>query len=193
MSSILRAFIRRNRGLGLMFEAPPEYKISGPVMEKDEFRGHINQVALTTEKSFTAAASNALRAASPEAVVYGELRLEEGVLDILNHSLSGHLIMTSLHAVSAGAAVERFLAMACAGNPQLRAYCASTLATSFRGCLHQNLVTENGRKTLQLTWLEPSDTVRAAIFRDACHTLDEQAELQQNKRNAKANILKSMT
>ena len=180
MTSLLKERIFQKGGTAVTFEAPPEYDISGALInEGNNVSGFINQIAVATEKDFSKAAAISLRMASPNVVMYGEIRSEHGVREIISNSLSSHVVMTTIHGCDISASIRRFLDMAVAGRPDYREYYARMFSDSFKFCLHQRLIQDSHGKTqLCLTQLENDEEVRQMLYRGNFNSLREVVERQ---------------
>lgn len=181
--SLLRERVRMGRGNAVMFEAPSEYVLHGPVLGKDgEISGHVNQVSLLSERDFPEAAALSLRMASPATVMYGEIRVEDGVRDILSNALSSHLVMTTLHGLDIMSSLRRLLDKAVAGRPDYREYYGRILSEAFTLCIHQKLLYSGGKIFMNFSCLEADDECRAALYRGDMRQIPDMVMLQKSRR-----------
>ncbi|ASS74962.1 hypothetical protein CIG75_08165 [Tumebacillus algifaecis] len=140
---------RQDAGLNLStLENPVEVKLPG-----------INQVEIQprTGLSFGVALRSVLRQ-DPDVLMIGEIRDEESAEVAARASLTGHLVLTSLHSESAVLALLRLIDLGV--PPQM-------VATAIRGVVGQRLVeTKEGRKAV-FECLPMTESIRQALYRHA--------------------------
>jgi len=152
----------QNAGINLStLENPVEIKMPG-----------INQVEIHQRAGLTfATALRSILRQDPDVLMIGEIRDAETAEAAARASLTGHLVLTSLHSGSAIGALLRLLNLGV--SPQL-------LATAVRGVVGQRLVeTRNGRRAV-FECVPMTDALRQGLY----HGVDAQELTARAKREA---------
>jgi len=136
-SSILDARLQKIGGVAVTIEDPPEVHLNGM-----RGKGHCVQIRASRRTGgFKEHLVRTLRA-NPDMILLGEVREEAAAVEAVNASLNGHLIVTTIHAGSVIAAIERLAALAAQQNP---AEAQRKLSNGLRMVIWQNLeMAENG-------------------------------------------------
>ena len=176
-ASLIRERARRNGEHVATFESPVEYHIDGP-----QGKGYVFQTTLNNEREYAFAADISLRMASPAAVFYGEIRAEHGVQQICSNAMSSHVVITTLHASDVVSGVMRFFNFLLGGKAEYKEYYAKMFSDVFSLCVHQKLVERNGKRMLELDWLERTDQVVSSIYHGGFHELTDVLHQQRTRR-----------
>jgi len=136
-SSILDARLQRIGGVAVTIEDPPEANLNGP-----RGKGRCMQIRASRRTGgFKEHLVRTLRM-NPDMILLGEVREEAAAIEAVNASLNGHLIITTIHAGSVVAAIERMATLASQSNP---VETQRKLANGLRMVIWQNLeLTDNG-------------------------------------------------
>jgi len=172
-SALLADYLYRYGDLAITIEDPPELPLSGPYGE----HGQCFQLAVENDE-WEDSLKMALRY-RPRYMFVGELRVPGAAFHALRAAVSGHLVITTMHAGSVEQALEGLVTMATEHAGGL----ASTLvADSLLAVIHQRLILQ-----LQVTTLFPSsslgDPIRANIRDRKFGILTSYIHQQEAKRN----------
>jgi twitching motility protein PilU len=127
-------------------------------------RSIINQREVGVDtRSFHAALKNTLRQA-PDVVLIGEIRDRETMEHALAFADTGHLVLSTLHAINANQALDRIINM----FPQeRRPQLLQTLGNNLKACVSQRLVrTVDGQRRAAVEVMLGTPTVRDLIHRN---------------------------
>jgi twitching motility protein PilU len=127
-------------------------------------RSIINQREVGVDtRSFHAALKNTLRQA-PDVVLIGEIRDRETMEHALAFADTGHLVLSTLHAINANQALDRIINM----FPQeRRPQLLQTLGNNLKACVSQRLVgTVDGQRRAAVEVMLGTPTIRDLIHRN---------------------------
>lgn len=182
ISALIVDRLKQDNGVCLTIEDPPEMPLEGL-----HGQGRCYQVEVHGG-NFAAPCRQSLRMA-PNYLFLGEIRDAESAIEALRASLSGHLVYATIHAYSAGGAVERLHSMTASivGSDDA----ASMISQGLAAILHQEMLFTRMRPTLnvQMLWLHSGDMtgVRTQIGRKQFNMID--AEVRAQALKAKAGTL----
>jgi len=136
--SILDARLHKVGGVAVTIEDPPEANLDGV-----RGAGYCMQVRASRRTGgYKEHIVRTLRA-NPDMILLGEVREEAAAVEVVNASLNGHLIITTMHAGGVTGAIERLVSLAASSNP---AEVHRKLAGGLRMVIWQNLTkTGNGQ------------------------------------------------
>ena len=117
-SAILRTRLERIGGIGLAIEDPPEVDLNGPV----GLGGRCIQISASRQMGgYREPLVLALRS-NPDIIFLGEVREENAASEVVQASINGHLIISTIHAASVGSAIERLATLASGDRDPRAAY-----------------------------------------------------------------------
>lgn len=116
-----------------------------------------------------------LRFASPNIVLYGEIRDGKAAAEAIRAALSGHFVIITTHSAGIAEAVERLVFYA---SEETGAAATMHLATALSCIIHQRLEGGTGKLQLYADFLFATDSVKAKIRERQYHTLDNDIEQQ---------------
>lgn len=131
LAALAQERLRRRSGLLVSLEDPIEYTIRAPAGSLVRQR----QIGVHA-RDFTTGLRDALRE-DPDVLLVGEMRDPESIALAVTAAETGHLVLASLHARNASAAIER---MVDAYPPERQGQIRVQLAGAFEGAVHQELV-----------------------------------------------------
>lgn len=165
-------------GLAITIEDPVELPLQGEY--GPEGHGRCYQCDNINEMGGVAATGAAiLRFGSPNIVMYGEIRDGKAAAEAIRASLSGHLIIITLHSYGIKEAIERLIGYATEAIGQAA---WSQLATALSCVIHQRLEGDKGNEKLQLYYefLFVTDGIKGKIRLQQLHTLETEIAQQRD-------------
>lgn len=157
-------------GLAVTIEDPVELPLQG--VYGPEGHGRCYQCADITQMGGVAATgASVLRFASPNIIMYGEIRDGKTAAEAIRAGLSGHLVLATLHSQGIKEGIERMVAYA---TEAIGPAASLQLATSLSCVIHQRLEGEKSSDKLQLYYefLFVTDGIRGKIRNQQLHTLE---------------------
>lgn len=160
LSSLFREYAYIYGGRYVTCEDPPEFPLNG----KHGDAGRISQLNIKKYGGLAGAMVECLRL-GPSAIMPGEARKPEEVVEVLNAACNGHVVVTSAHANDPGSAIDRLvsLAQASIGLDSAR----NQLANGLAAIIHQTMVIDKvtRRRTYDVDYLFFGDNqgLRSAI------------------------------
>lgn len=145
--AFFEAWLRRYGGTGVTLEDPIE--IPMPPYRREEDRGvlresFIHQIEVyqgnhagSFKKNFKLGVQRAFRMASPNVLLFGELRESQGAYSLLNMALTNCLVFTTIHGTNLIQSLERF-SMFCR-QEENEEIVNQTLSQAFVGAIFQKL------------------------------------------------------
>ncbi len=110
-SAILKSRLEYIGGVAIAIEDPPEINLQGKVG-----KGRCVQVRASRRTGgYKEPLVRSLRS-NPDLIFLGEVREEEAAVEVIEASLNGHTIISTIHASSISTAVERLASLATAGR-----------------------------------------------------------------------------
>lgn len=132
---LLKDYLIRRGGLLFTCEDPIEYQLQGALSDNS----FCLQYEVKDDADWTPAIKRAMRA-RPDYILVGEIRTPEAAEQFLQASMSGHLVVTTVHAGTAEDAVSAVVQMA---ERKIGASARAILSETLVGALSQKL-TKNG-------------------------------------------------
>ena len=146
--SLLNGFLNHYGGIAVTIEDPPEMMLSG----RRGIAGNCFQLKLEKGETFGQALESALRY-RPNYILMGEIRRAEDAAQALRAAMSGHLVITTLHAGSVVEAINQILTLTAKADDNV-GFAREQLAAGIAGILHQKLdaISDRaGQTTMRLT------------------------------------------
>ena len=143
ISCLLRKYLEREGGFAYTIEDPPEMPLDGVYQAKRGGLGLCKQTE-PPNGNWGEAIKSALRSC-PRYVMVGEVRTPETASNVLRAGISGHIVLSTIHANSVSDAINSLLKYSAASglNEELA---ADLLSRGILAVIHQKL---NGTKVLQ--------------------------------------------
>lgn len=133
-AALLQSRLRKHGGMAVAIEDPPEINMHGPVGP-----GWCEQVPARRDRGgYKEHLIGALRD-NPDMILLGEVRDEATANEVVNASCNGHFIISTLHAHSVEAAIERLSGLASSGSGLGVAPTNSKLAMGLKMVIWQHL------------------------------------------------------
>lgn len=146
-AALLRSRLLRFGGIAVAIEDPPEINMHGPVGE-----GWCEQIPARRDRGgYKEHLIGALRD-NPDMILLGEVRDEPTANEVVNASNNGHMIISTLHAQSVEAAIERLSGLASTGSGLGTGPTNSKLAMGLRVVIWQQLVRRVDGQGHTLEW-----------------------------------------
>lgn len=146
--SLLREYLLGYGDVAVTIEDPPEMMLDG---DHGNF-GKCFQLMLENGQTFGSALVDALRY-TPRYIFLGELRKPEDASEALRAAISGHLVISTIHAGNAEEAINSMIKLASSADGKVD-FARDQLANGLAGVIHQKfLVNESRRKQLRLETL----------------------------------------
>lgn len=145
--SLLREYLLSYGDIAVTIEDPPEMLLDG---QHGPF-GQCFQVKLGPGETFGKALVSALRY-TPKYIFLGELRKADDAGQALRAAISGHLVITTIHAGNVEEAIQSMLKLTASGDESLD-FAQTLLADGLAGVIHQQLLTKGGKKRLKIEQL----------------------------------------
>ena len=139
--SILNAYLHSFGDIAVTIEDPPEMMLNGPRGKA----GHCFQLKLGPEESFGDALERSMRY-TPKYILMGEIRRAHDASQALRAAISGHLVLTTIHAGNVVEAINSILTLTARADDNVN-FAREQLANGLAGVIHQRLLTHrtNGR------------------------------------------------
>jgi Tfp pilus assembly pilus retraction ATPase PilT len=138
--SILNAYLHSFGNIAVTIEDPPEMMLNGP---RGKF-GHCFQLKLGPDESFGDALERAMRY-TPKYILLGEIRRAHDASQALRAAISGHLVLTTIHAGNVIEAINSLLTLTARADDNI-GFAREQLANGLAGVIHQQLVTQRGER-----------------------------------------------
>ncbi|OXR48028.1 twitching motility protein PilT [Pusillimonas sp. T2] len=146
-AALLQSRLVRHGGLAVAIEDPPEINMHGPVGD-----GWCEQVPARRDRGgYKEHLVGALRD-NPDMILLGEVRDEATATEVVNASCNGHMIISTLHAQSVEAAIERLSGLASSGSGLGTAPTNAKLAMGLQAVIWQHLVRRADGQGYTLEW-----------------------------------------
>lgn len=161
--ALLREYLLAFGDIAVTIEDPPEMMLNGP---HGNF-GRCFQLRLEEGETFGSALVSALRY-TPRYIFLGELRKASDASQALRAAISGHLVITTIHAGSIEEAINSMIKLTSAGEESVE-FSRDLLANGLAGVIHQRLVRPKGsarRKLVVRTLFFGEDQGLRAMVRD---------------------------
>lgn len=178
-SALMVERLTRYGGLGVTIEDPIELPLQGAYGENHH--GQCYQFSQVSKMGGMGdAGALSLRFASPNIILYGEIRDANAAKEAIRAALSGHLIITTIHSAGIAETVERLAAYA-AEEKSDTAY--SLLANGLSVIIHQELVMNEDNSQVQLfaEALYMNEGIRAKIRAKETHTIYSEVTQQKSR------------
>src|SRR5690606_13984616 len=136
--AILRARLERLGGIAIAIEDPPEVPLNGPVGI-----GRCMQIRASRRTGgYKEHLTRSLRA-NPDMIFLGEVREEAAAREVVEASLNGHLIISTVHAGGVVATIERLASLASGNGPTAPTF--NKLANGLQAVIWQALERDAGQ------------------------------------------------
>lgn len=145
--SLLREYMLHFGDIAVTIEDPPEMHLSG---QHGNF-GRCFQLKLERGETFGSALVSALRY-TPRYILIGEIRKPEDAREVLRAAISGHLVISTIHAGSIEEAINSLVKLTASGDSTAE-FARDMLANGLAGVIHQKLVRTRGKRMLKVRTL----------------------------------------
>ena len=136
--SLINAYLHTFGNIAVTIEDPPEMMLNGP---RGKF-GHCFQLKLGSEETFGDALERSMRY-TPKYILMGEIRRSHDASQALRAAISGHLVITTIHAGNVIEAINSLLTLTSAGESNVD-FAREQLSNGLAGVIHQRLVDTRG-------------------------------------------------
>ncbi|WP_310622234.1 ATPase, T2SS/T4P/T4SS family [Flexibacterium corallicola] len=133
--SLLKYYLSTLGNTGITIEDPVEMTLSGPVGKRG---GYCFQTELKSGQSYSDALKVVLRA-HPRFILLGEMREAEDAYAALRAAISGHLVISTIHAGNVQEAIEAMIVLA-ASKGMSETFASSQLSTGLVAVIHQRMM-----------------------------------------------------
>lgn len=175
--SLLQEYLIHYGDMAVTIEDPPELPLDGP---HGRF-GHCLQTPVENG-NFAAAMKDSMRHA-PRYILLGEVRSGDEATQAIRAGITGHLVITTIHAGSVTEAIQSMLKLL--GTAENMELARSVLAEGLAGVVHQELVKVPGRqgRQIKLGYLFPGDdaSIRTLIRTGKLEQLSTAIEMQSTR------------
>ena len=141
-SCILKSFLDNEGGVAYTIEDPPELPLDGIWRAKNGTLALCSQTEPALD-DWAESLKSALRS-HPRYILVGEIRSPEAASELLRASISGHLVMSTIHANNVADALQSVIKYASAADLS-EELAATMLGRSLLGVVFQNLVRGQGK------------------------------------------------
>lgn len=178
-AAIFKARLERLGGIGITIEDPPEVNLNGVIGKGRGVQIRASRRTGGYKEHFV----RTLRS-NPDQIFLGEVREEVNAQEVLEASLTGHLILSTLHAGSIVDAIERLCSLAAGSKDVDAAY--KKLSTGLKAVIWQNLIKTPGApprykyEALMLTGEEASGA-RSKIASGKIRNLVQDIDMQMRR------------
>lgn len=175
VSSLLKAFLDRYGGVGVTIEDPPELSLDGKYEGGHCYQQHV------PESEFPKGLKAALRF-RPRYIFVGELRSREAAMTAIRASISGHVVLTTMHGGSIAQAILNLANLASGGQSDDLVW--RSIAEGLNGVILMNRQKDNVRpetKVFLLPSASSEEGVRQNIRLGRIESLRNDIEHFQNR------------